>query len=129
MSRIRTWGLALAVAGAGLAVGVAPGMAWSSFCEDDPPVQVVTPAGHNVTVNNFLIYERQDRRLMRHATLYATATPAGPGHTLVVIHVLTPEGGHSAIHVNSKTDRFQSRTFADGQWGTEIDLYLTLDTD
>jgi hypothetical protein len=129
MTRIRSWGLALGAVGAGLALGATPGLAWSSFCEDDPPVQVVTPAGHNVTVNNFLTYERQDRHLMRHATLYATASPAGPGHTLVVIHVLTPAGGHSGIHVDSTTDRFEATTFADGGWGTEIDLYMTLATD
>jgi hypothetical protein len=129
MTRIRGFGLAIAAAVAGLALGATPGMAWSSFCEDDPPVQVVTPAGHNVTVNNFLIYQRQDRRLMRHATLYGTATPAGPGHTLVVIHVLTPTGGEGGIHVNSKTERFETTTFADGRWGKEIDLYMTLDTD
>jgi len=129
MTRIRGCGLALAVAGAGLALGATPGMAWSSFCEDDPPVQVVTPAGHNVTVNNFLIYQRQDRHLMRHAALYATATPAGPGQTLVVIHVLTPAGGHGGIRVNSKSDRFETSTFADGEWGKEIDLYMTLATD
>jgi hypothetical protein len=117
------------VAGVGLAVGATPGLAWSSFCEDDPPVQVVTPAGHNLTVNNYLIYERQDRRLMKHAQVYATASPAGPGHTLVVIHVLTPPGGHSGIHVNSKTDRFETSTFADGEWGDEIDLQMTLAID
>ncbi len=129
MTRIPRWGVGLLVAGVGLAVGATPGLAWSSFCEDDPPVQVVTPAGHNLTVNNYLIYERQDRRLMKHAQVYATASPAGPGHTLVVIHVLTPPGGHSSIHVNSKTDRFETSTFADGEWGDEIDLQMTLAID
>jgi len=126
---MRRWALALSMAGAALGMSAAPAGAWSSFCEDDPPVQVVTPAGHNVTINNFVLYHVQDRHLMRHVQFYATAYPAGPGHTFVVIHMVTPKGGMGAVRVTSRTQRFQQETVASGGWGEETRLYMILDTD
>lgn len=129
MSRIRRWSLSLLVVGAALGVSASPAGAWSSFCEDDPPVQVVTPAGHNLTVNNWVYYSAQDRRLMRQSTFYGTTYPAGPGHTLVVVHMITPYGGAGSIQVTSRTERFGTQAATSGSWGRETELYLIVDSD
>ena len=129
MSRIRRWSLSLVVVGAAFGMSASPVGAWSSFCEDDPPVQVVTPSGHNLTVNNWVYYSAQDRRLMRQAMFYGTTYPAGPGHTLVVIHMITPSGGDGLIQVTSRTERFGTQTAASGSWGEETELYLIVDSD
>jgi hypothetical protein len=114
---------------AALAATASPALAYQSYCESDPPVQVVTPAGHIVTINNWMAVETSNRHLLRQVVVYGTTEPYGPGHTLVTIHIRTPHGGQGRVHVTSRTARFQQDAIADGGWGQEIQLQMVLDSD
>ena len=109
--------------------GASPGLAYQSYCESDPPLQVVTPAGHRVTINNWMQIETSNRHLLKQVVVYGTTEPYGPGHTLVHIHIRTPHGGQGKVHVTSRTTRFQQNADADGTWGQEIELLMVLDSD
>ena len=108
------------------ALAATPVLAYNSWCDDEPPVTVVMPSGAHVTINNFLSYEVQDRHLVKQAVLYGTAVAAGDGQALVTIYVKTPPGGHSAIHVTSRTQRFQQQTQNSAGWGSVTELQLLL---
>ncbi|MEP7106062.1 MAG: hypothetical protein ABI838_09470 [Chloroflexota bacterium] len=120
---------ATGVALVGTLAAASPGLAYQSFCESDPPVQVVTPAGHNVTINNWMLIETSNRHLLKQVVVYGTTEPYGPGHTLVTIHIHTPHGGQGKVHVTSRSTRFQQNANADGGWGEEIQLQMVLDSD
>ncbi len=122
--------IAAALAGAGAALaGTLPVQAYNTWCEDEPPVTVITPAGHHVTINNFLAYEVQDRRLLRSIVVSGTAEPTGrPGETRVIVHVVTPRGGHAPLRVRSATVRFETEASGQIAWGSDLQLELTLPT-
>lgn len=113
--------------GAAVALGLTatPALAWNSWCDGEPPVTMVTPAGHHVTVNNWISVPVQDRHLLRRMVVYGDTQPgAEPGTTVVRIHVVTPNGGSRYVHVTSSTDRFRQVSNADGDWNSEITLEL-----
>ena len=98
----------------------------SYFCEDEPPVTIVTPAGHHVTVNNFLTTERAYAHLLKRVAVTGYAEPAGEGRSLLHIYVFLPKGGASHVHVTSRTQRFETQTERDGVWGEIIELEMTV---
>src|SRR5260370_17521030 len=57
--------------------GVAPASAMVLWCESDPPIQLVTPAGTNITVNNQIYGPRYDKHLSTHFPPSATPLPDG----------------------------------------------------
>ena len=117
-------------ASAALALAGTPALAWNSWCDDEPPVTVVTPAGHHVTINNWISVPIQDRRLLRRMVVYGEAEPgAVAGTTTVHVHVITPGGGSKYVHVTSSAGRFETVSTADGGWASEITLTLTLPED
>ncbi len=110
-----------------LALGATTALAWNSWCDDEPPVQVVTPAGHHLTINNWISVPVQDRHLLKHMVVTGDTEPGvEPGTTIVHVHVLTPNGGSPYLHVKSSTSRYQEVSTADGDWASEIDLDLTV---
>jgi hypothetical protein len=114
---------------AALAVTASPALAYQVYCESDPPVQVVTPAGHNVTINNWMTVETTNRHLLKEMVVYGTTEPYGPGQTLVTIHIHTPHGGQGQVHVRSRSTRFEQGAVADGGWGQDIQVQMVLNSD
>lgn len=114
---------------AALAVTASPALAYQVFCESDPPVQVVTPAGHNVTINNWMTVETSDRHLLKQVVVYGTTEPYGPGQTLVTIHIHTPRGGQGQVHVRSRSSRFEQGAVGEGGWDQDIQVQMVLNSD
>src|SRR2546428_127426 len=67
--------------------GVAPASAMVLWCGSDPPLQVVTPAGTNVMVNNMIYVPRYDTHLATHFPASATTASNGHGGTLITVQV------------------------------------------
>jgi hypothetical protein len=109
----------LALGGAGAA---SANVAW---CMSDPPVQVVTPGGHALTVNNMVYLSPVDRHLARFITDDATAVPVGPGRTLITVNLYLPAGSHSAFTVASN-NRYQVSSSGRGAGGSVITVQLTV---
>jgi hypothetical protein len=61
-----------------------------AFCMSDPPIQVVTPGGHTVTVNNQVYLPAGSMLLKNNVTDDASAQPDGHGGTLITVHVYVP---------------------------------------
>src|SRR5260370_21424059 len=59
--------------------GAALASAMVLWCESDPPIQVVTPAGTNLTVNNMIYVPRYDMHLATHFPVSAAAAAGGHG--------------------------------------------------
>src|SRR5258707_9268701 len=66
------------------------------WCLSDPPIQIVTPGGHYLSVNNMIYLSPVDRHLARQITDDATAVPDGRGGTLITVRVHIPAGAHRA---------------------------------
>ena len=60
------------------------------WCMSDPPVQVVTPGGHTLTVNNQVYLSASALHLMDNVSDTASAAPDGRGGTLVTVQVFVP---------------------------------------
>ncbi len=105
-------GGAMLFAGGG---GASANMAW---CVTDPPIQVVTPGGHNLMVNNQVYLPPNAMHLKNLITDDATAQPDGRGGTLITVYVHVPANSH----VVSTDNRYRVSAQRDG---TElITLYL-----
>lgn len=117
---------------AAAAIGLAaqPALAWNSWCDDEPPVTVVTPNGHRVTINNWISVPIQDRRLLRSMAVSGEAYAGEEtGTSVIVIHVHTPHGGSQYVRVTSSTMRYQEVSTAEGGWDTDVYLVLTVPVD
>ncbi|TMB99891.1 MAG: hypothetical protein E6J40_03320 [Chloroflexi bacterium] len=93
------------------------------FCMYDPPVQVVTPGGHYLTVNNTIYLPPYERHVADHFAATATATADGHGGTLINVRVNVASGVSSA-HVVASVQRFQVSTDGGGSGGTVVSLDL-----
>jgi hypothetical protein len=71
------------------------------WCLSDPPIQVVTPGGHYLSVNNMIYLSPVDRHIARQITDDAAAAPDGRGGTLITVHVHIPAGAHGANVVSN----------------------------
>ena len=121
--------LGAAVAAAIAGAGARPALAWDDWCQDEPPVTVVTPAGHHVTINNYLAAPVQYRHDLQRATLTGTATTAGPGETLVTIRVHFPTHADSQVRVTSFSHVYQTSMTKDGNLYQDFVVKLTLPVD
>ena len=116
--KARSWvagallGGAMVCAGGG---GASANMAW---CVSDPPIQVVTPGGHQLLVNNQVYLPPYAMHLKGQVTDDAKAEPDGRGGTLITVYVHVP--AHS--HVVSSDNRYRVTTARDGS--ELITLYL-----
>jgi hypothetical protein len=95
------------------------------WCTFDPPVQVVTPGGSHLTVNNMITMSLADKDLARLVTDDATAAPDGVGGTLITVHVNIPQGAHGA-NVVSANHRYKVTTTSSTPSGGVV---LTLELD
>jgi hypothetical protein len=95
------------------------------WCMSDPPIQVETPGGHNLTVNNMIYLSPVDRHIARFITDDAATAPDGRGGTLITVHIYIPRTAHGANVVSSN---FRYRVSeADGTRNGETVLTLKLD--
>ncbi len=93
------------------------------FCMYDPPIQVVTPGGHYLSVNNTIYLPPNERHVAAHFAATATTTADGHGGTLITVHVQVASGVSSA-HVVSSVQRFQVSSAGGGAGGTVVSLDL-----
>ena|SRR5579859_1579103 len=106
-----------------LVAGQATASANVEWCLTDPPIEVLTPGGHYVTVNNMVYLPPRYLHLIRQITDDASAVPDGHGGTLVTVHVRIPKGVSQAQVVSSDY-RYQVSSEAGGNGGLVITLYL-----
>ena len=112
--------------GLGVALLIAaPGSASANimWCAGDPPVQVRTPGGHWLTVNNYLYISPMYRHLASQITADGYALSDGHGGSLITVHVHVPRG-LDHVFVVSDEQRYQITTSGAGPGGTEITLTL-----
>ena len=121
--RLRTLVVAATLATGLLVAAPAGASANILWCMGDPPVQVVTPGGHYVTVNNYLFGSPVYRHLFRQVTADGYAIPDGALGTLVTVHVRVPEGLEHLIVVSSQ-QHYRVTTSGDGRGGEVITLTL-----
>jgi hypothetical protein len=95
------------------------------WCMSDPPIQVVTPGGHNLSVNNMVYLSPIDRHIASQITDAATAVSDGRGGTLITVHMYIPSSAHGA-NVVSSNFRYEV-TDTGGTRNGGVTLTLTLD--
>jgi hypothetical protein len=96
-------------------VSASANVAW---CVSDPPVQVVTPGGHNLTINNQVYLPPYAMHLKSSIHDTAFATRDSSGGTLVTVNVFVPD----RAHVVSSENRWQVSDARDGS--SVVTLYL-----
>lgn len=89
-----------------------------AWCVSDPPIQVVTPGGHNLTVNNQVFLPPNSVHLKAFIYESAVAVSDEDGGTLIIVRVYVPE----SAHVVSSENRYQVSEAKDGS--SEVTLYL-----
>jgi hypothetical protein len=103
--------------------GAAPASAMVLWCESDPPIQVDTPAGTILTVNNMIYVPIYDMHLVTQSSVSATAESDGAGGTLITVHVQVAPGV-SMAHIVSSENRFQVSSPGNGTGGAVVTTYL-----
>ncbi|MGH7765281.1 MAG: hypothetical protein ACREOM_12790 [Candidatus Dormibacteraceae bacterium] len=97
------------------------------WCMSDPPIQVETPGGHNLTVNNMVYLPPAARHLKLKLADDAVAYPDGRGGSFITVHVHVPSGVEHA-HVVSSDMRYQVTSSGDGAGGMIVTLLLDVPT-
>ncbi|HUZ88139.1 MAG TPA: hypothetical protein VNF26_14430 [Candidatus Baltobacterales bacterium] len=110
-------------AGLMLVAGQATASANVAWCLTDPPIELVTPGGHNITVNNMIYLPPKYLHLSRQITEDASAVPDGHGGTLVAVQVWIPSGVSKAQVVSSE-NRYQVSSEGAGKGGVVTTLNL-----
>ena len=88
-------------------VGASAQVEW---CSSDPPLQVITPGGHYLVVNNQVTLPAYAQHLKNRITDSATATADGQGGTIITVHVFVP----APAHVVAWEYRYQVHSQRDG---------------
>ena len=115
---------------AGLLVAGGQGTASANvgWCLYDPPIQVVTPGGHNLSVNNMVYLSPVDRHLASGITDDASAVSDGRGGSLITVHVRIPQGTHGANVVSNNFRYRVTDTSSTPGGGTVVTLLLDVPT-
>jgi hypothetical protein len=116
--KARSLVVAALLGGAMLFAAAGEASANMTWCVSDPPIQVVTPGGHNLVVNNLVYLPPYAMHLKDRITDDAAVQPDGRGGTLITVYVHVPL--HS--HVVSSENRYRVTTQQDGT--QLITLYL-----
>jgi hypothetical protein len=98
------------------------------WCLSDPPIQVVTPGGHNLSVNNMIYMSPADRHIARLITDDATTAPDGRGGTLITVHVHIPSGSRGASVVSNNYRYKVTKTGGTPSGGVVLTLNLDVPT-
>ena len=122
--KARTVVVGALLAGAMLVAGQGVASANFAWCITDPPVQVVTPGGQHLMVNNLVYLPPSALHLKNDITDDAVAAPDPRGGTLITVHVYVP--GKAQAHVVSSEQRFGITTQGNG--ASVVTLYLHVPT-
>jgi len=95
------------------------------WCLSDPPIQVVTPGGTYLSVNNMIYLSPVDRHIASQISDSASTAPDGKGGTLITVHVYIPSNADGA-NVVSSNFRYQVQDSGGTRHGG-VTLTLTLD--
>jgi hypothetical protein len=127
---MRKRAVVLGALAAGLLVAGGQGAASANvmWCVMDPPIQVVTPGGHNLSVNNMVYMSPVDRHLASAITDDASAVSDGKGGTLITVHVLIPQGAYGARVVSNNFRYRVTDTNGTPGGGTVLTLQLDVPT-
>jgi hypothetical protein len=110
-----------------LAFGQVAASANAEWCVSDPPLQVVTPGGHNLMVNNMVylsqVNQQGNSNTKGQTTETATVASNGRGGTLITVRVAIGEGVQQAKVVSS-VNRYQVSQQGTAPGGGVIFLYL-----
>jgi hypothetical protein len=113
-----------------LVLGHGAALANAEWCVSDPPLQVVTPGGQNLMVNNMVYLALSSQGSQQgnfntkgQTTETATVASNGPGHTLITVRIDVADGVQQA-RVVSSVNRFQVSSQGTGSAGSVIFLYL-----
>ena len=120
------------VVGAVMAGAMAIGGASSAsanllWCMDDPPVQVQTATGTNLTVHVTVSVPQADAKYVSSVTTQATTTPDGLGGTMIAVQVTVPSR-ISAAKLVVGVSKYKNTTSATVAGGTSTTLYLDVPT-
>jgi proline racemase len=109
------------------AAGVMPAAANIAWCVDDPPVQVESPSGANLTVNTTIVAPKDQSSYVSMVVINATTVPDGAGGTLVTVTAALPAGMSSATVV-AQVKRYHVGAIGSGVGGDTVTLYLDVPT-
>lgn len=119
----KRWVVGTLAAALMLTAGQAPVSANVVWCLSDPPIELVTPGGHNITINNMIYLQPTYKHLAREIDEDASVAPDGHGGTLVTVNVLIPSGVSKA-RVVSSDNRYQVSAEAGAEGGVVVSLHL-----
>ena len=88
--RARSVVAGLAAAGALVVGGAGSASANILWCMDDPPVQVQTPSGANLTVNVTVAVPQHYAKYINNVTVHTATASDGAGGTLITLDVAVP---------------------------------------
>jgi len=108
--KARSWVVGALLGGAMLFASGGAASANMAWCVSDPPIQVVTPGGHQLLVNNQVYLPPYAMHLKNQITDDAAVQPDGRGGTLITVYIHVP--AHS--HVVSTDNRYRVRAQQDG---------------
>lgn len=108
--------------------GQAAASANVTWCASDPPVQVVTPAGHHLMVNNMVYMSPGDKDFASLITDDASAEPDGRGGTLITVHLYVPREVHGASVVSENHRYKVTDTTSTPVGGTVLTFKLDVPT-
>jgi hypothetical protein len=114
-------------AGTMLVAGASAGVANIAWCLDDPPVQVQTSSGTNLTVNTTIFAPKDEATAVAASTVTAVTAPDGRGGTLVTVYVAL-DPGISTATVLAQVKRYHVGASASGQGGTTVTITLDVPT-
>ena len=114
-------------AGAMVVGGAASAAANIAWCMEDPPVQVESPSGANLTVNTTIIAPKNESALANRVVVTATTAPDGAGGTLVTVDVAIP-AGMTTVNVLAQVKRYHVSAVGSGTGGTDVILTLDVPT-
>jgi hypothetical protein len=114
-------------AGAMVVGGAASAAANIVWCLDDPPTQVQTSSGTNLTVNTTIIAPKDESALTSQVVITATTAPDGAGGTLIKVDVALP-AGMTTVNVLAQVKRYHVSAMGSGTGGTDVILYLDVPT-
>ena len=104
----------------GGAVSASANLMW---CMDDPPVQVQTASGTNLTVNVVVSVPQYQAKYIGNVTTQTFTAPDGAGGTLITLNVTVPSTITTAI-VTVKVNKFKVNDTATVPGGTTTTLHL-----
>ncbi|TMD97198.1 MAG: hypothetical protein E6I72_07100 [Chloroflexi bacterium] len=115
------------VAGAMAVGGAGPASANLAWCWGDPPVQVQTPTGSNLTVNVMVAVPQFQAKYINDVDVQAITAPDGSGGTLITVDVAVPST-ISTANVSVTVKKYKATASATVPGGGSTTLYLDVPT-